>query len=106
MLRREGDHVVIVNDPETIRGWRVDQILTSELFGFETARPIGTEKLLVRRKELLTKPRLSRSNQKEIEEIDAKLELIPTGESFDHAKTMALIEKSLELLEKKQSGNS
>ena len=106
LLRRQGDHVVIENDPETIRGWRVDQILTSELFGFETARPPGTEKLLMRRKELLTKPRLSRSNQKEIEEIDAKLQLIPTGESFEHAKTMALIEKSLEILKKKQSANS
>ena len=55
LLKREGDHVVIENDPETIRGWRVDQILTSELFGLETARPPDMEKLLIRRKELLTK---------------------------------------------------
>src|SRR5262249_20242655 len=33
LLKREGDHVVIENHPETIRGWRVDQILTSDLFG-------------------------------------------------------------------------
>ena len=61
LLRREGDHVVIENTPETIRGWRVDQILTSELFGLETARPPDTEKLLLRRKELLIKPRLSKA---------------------------------------------
>ena len=37
VLKREGDHVVIENSPDTIRGWRVDQILTSDLFGLETA---------------------------------------------------------------------
>ena len=39
VLRREGDHVVIDNDFEAIRGWRVDQILTSDLFDLPTARP-------------------------------------------------------------------
>ena len=63
LLKREGDHVVIENNPETIRGWRIDQILTSDLFGLETARPPDMEKLLLRRKELLTKPRLTKAEQ-------------------------------------------
>ena len=37
LLRREGDHVVIDNDVKDIHGWRVDQILTSDLFGLESA---------------------------------------------------------------------
>ncbi len=105
LLRREGDHVVIENNPATIRGWRIDQILTSDLFGLETARPPEMEKLLMRRKELLTKSRLTKANRKEIEEINAKLGPIPTGESFEQAKTMALIERSLEILTKNQSTN-
>ena len=48
LLKREGDHVVIENNPETIRGWRVDQILTSDLFGLETARPPDTRKALAK----------------------------------------------------------
>ena len=44
LLKREGDHVVIENNPESIRGWRIDQILTSDLFGLETARPPDIEK--------------------------------------------------------------
>jgi len=103
LLRREGDHVVIENNPETIRGWRVDQILTSELFGLETARPPDMEKLLMRRQELLIKSRLTKANQKELEEINDKLGQIPTGESFEQAKkTMDLVEKSLKLIEKYQ----
>jgi AAA domain, putative AbiEii toxin, Type IV TA system/AAA domain len=100
LLKREGDHVVIENNPETIKGWRVDQILTSELFGLETARPPDMEKLLLRRKELLTKSRLTKAEQNELAEVEAKLGPIPTGESFEQAKTMELIEKSLELLKK------
>jgi predicted ATP-binding protein involved in virulence len=105
LLRRQGDHVVIENNLETIRGWRVDQILTSELFGLQTARPPDTERILNRRRELLTQPRLSKANKKELQEIDAKLGPIPKGESYEQAKIMALIEKSIEILKKNQSSN-
>jgi len=103
LLKREGDHIVIENNPETIRGWSLDQILTSDLYGLETARPPDTEKLMLRRKELLTKPRLTKADKKKLEDIEAKLGPIPTGESFEQAKTMALIERSLEILKKNQS---
>jgi predicted ATP-binding protein involved in virulence len=100
LLKREGDHVVIDNNPETIRGWRIDQVLTSELFGLETARPPHMEKLLMRRKELLTKSNLTKAEQKELAAIEAKLGSIPTGESFEQAKTMEFIKDSLEILKK------
>jgi predicted ATP-binding protein involved in virulence len=102
LLKREGDHVVIENHPETIRGWRIDQVLTSDLFGLETARPPDEEKLLLRRKELLTKPRKSKAEREELEQIEEKLGPIPTGESFEQAKTMALIQDSIEFLKKSQ----
>ena len=80
--------------------------MTSDLFGLETAHPPDTEKLLLRRKVLLTKPRLTIANRKELDEISVKLGSLPTGESFEQAKTMALIDKSLEILRKGQSTNS
>jgi predicted ATP-binding protein involved in virulence len=107
LLKREGDHVVIENHPETIRGWRIDQVLTSELFGLETARPPDMEKLILKRKELLTKPRLTKADKKKLEEFDDQLGQIPQGESFEQAKkTMELIEKSLKLIEKYQGTKS
>jgi predicted ATP-binding protein involved in virulence len=103
VLRHEGDHVVIKNDPETLRGWRVDQVLTSELFGLETARPPDMEELLRRRKEILSKPRLTKADQKVLEEINDQIGPIAPGESFDEAKkTMDLIERSIELVKKYQ----
>jgi hypothetical protein len=107
VLKREGDHVVIDNHPETIRGWRVDQVLTSDLFGLETARPPEEEKLLLRRKEILAKSRLTKADRKTLEEINDQLGPIPSGESFDEAKkTMELIERSLKLIEKYQGTKS
>jgi predicted ATP-binding protein involved in virulence len=103
LLKREGDHVIIENNPETIRGWRVDQILTSDLFGLQTARPPELEKSLLRRKELLTNHRLTRAEQKELKQIESKLGSLPTGDSFEQSKTMTLIEKSLEMLKRNQS---
>ena len=102
VLRREGDHVVIDNHPETIRGWRVDQILTSDLFGLETARPPDMEKDLLRQKELLSKSRLTKADKKELEEIEERIGPLPTGESFEQAQTMALIKESIEYLKKSQ----
>ena len=103
LLKREGDHVVIENNPETIRGWRIDQILTSDLFGLETARPPELEIPLLRRRELLTKPRLTKAEKQELKDIEARLGPLPAGESFEQAKTMALLEQSLEMLKKNQS---
>jgi hypothetical protein len=103
VLRREGDHVVIKNDPETLRGWRVDQVLTSELFGLETARPPDMEELLRRRRAILTKPRLTKADQEVLEKINDQIGPIAPGESFDEAKkTMDLIERSTELVKKYQ----
>ena len=106
LLRREGDHVVIENQPETIRGWRIDQILTSDLFGLETIKITRTRKnSCCGERNCLPSPGRPASSRMELDEISDKLGLVPTGESFEQAKTMALIEKSLEILRKSQSTN-
>jgi len=106
LLRCEGDQIVIENDIKTIRGWRIDQILTSDLFGIESARPPEFDSDLARRKELLTKPELTASDNEELERLESKIGLLPSGETFEQAKTMMLIEKSLKDLKAKIRGKS
>lgn len=101
VLRREGDHVVIDNDVDQIRGWRVDQILTSDLFGLSSARPPEVEKLFERKQQLLAKKRLSADEKDELARLNAEIEKVPTGETAQHAKEMDAIRKALELLQKK-----
>ena len=96
VLRREGDHVVIDNEVDNIRNWRVDQILTSDLFGLETARPPQIEALMLERKALLTKPKLNATDKKRLAEVEAKMGELPMGETTQEIEERR---RMLELLE-------
>ncbi|QRN95185.1 AAA family ATPase [Archangium violaceum] len=87
----DGDHVLIQNDPEIVRGWRVDQLLTSDLFGLTSARPPGFTKLLERRGELLEKATRTPEEEQELANIERELQSMPTGETpedIDAGKTI------------------
>ncbi len=51
---------------------------------------------------MLTKPRRTKADRDELEQIEEKLGPIPTGESFEQAQTMALIQESIAFLKKSQ----
>ena len=81
LLKRQGDHVVVENAPEIVRNLRVDQILTSDLFGLETARPPQVEQLLAEREKLLSKRRLSPRDKATVEQLEAEIGFLPGDES-------------------------
>lgn len=91
VLRREDDHVVIDNDPEAVYGWRVDQILTSDLFGLPSSRPPQLDELLMRRKELMTQSELSEDDKREVEELNEKIDALPFGETEEERETWRLL---------------
>lgn len=102
VLRRDEKkkYVVIDNSPEAIRGWRIDQLLTSDLFGLPTARPPELEKLLLDRKRLLSKARLTKKDREKLAALEEKIGKLPGGETFADAKRMDLLDRTLDALEK------
>lgn len=98
LLRREGDRVVIDNNPEIVENWRVDQVLTS-VFELPTARPADLEPLLARRQELLSKARLSKADKAELQELEAQIGSLPTAETPEDIKAMDIIRRAAKLLE-------
>lgn len=98
VLRREGDHVVIDNDVESIRGWRVDQILTSDLFGLESARPPQLEPLLQERTRLLSKSRLTARDRARLQELEAAIGPLPTGETPTEREALEFIQRTAKRL--------
>jgi hypothetical protein len=94
LLRREGDHVVIDNHPEVLRNWRVDQILTSELFGLESARPPQIEEPLKERRQLLAKPRLTARDRSRLAVLEARIGELPAGESAEDRRAMELLRQA------------
>lgn len=104
VLRRDGDHVVIDNKPESIRGWRVDQILTSDIYDLPTARPKEFDEAIQRRVTLLSKPQLTPKDRRELRKLEKQLEGLPAGETASDArKMMDLARDTLDLLKKHQS---
>jgi hypothetical protein len=91
VLRREGDHVVIDNNPTNVRNWRVDQILTSELFGLDSARPLYLDPLLRERENILGKPTLSEDDERRLKELGAAIGDLPTGETPADIEAMDII---------------
>lgn len=94
LLRREGDHVVIENNVEAIRNWRVDQILTSDLFGLESARPPELDGLLAERTKILSKARLTKKDKERLEKIEAEIGSLPTGETPEDIEAMDVIRRA------------
>jgi predicted ATP-binding protein involved in virulence len=98
LLRREGDHVVIDNNPEVIENWRVEQVLTS-VFELPSTLPADIEPLIQRRREILTKSSLTKKDKQELKELEAKIGNLPAAESAADIQAMDIIRKAAKLLE-------
>jgi predicted ATP-binding protein involved in virulence len=102
LLRREGDHVVIDNDVKAIEGWRVDQVLTSDLFGLESARPPQLDGPLKERTQILSKARLTAKDKARLQELEAAIGSLPTGETREDREAMDIIRRAADLLKQQK----
>lgn len=103
LLRREEakGYVVIENSPEMICNWRIDQLLTSDLFGLSSVRPPEIEPLLVERRKILSKKTLTKRDQRRLRQLETRIGPLPTGETVDDIKKAERLDRTLELLEKR-----
>jgi predicted ATP-binding protein involved in virulence len=104
LLRREDDQVIIHNnkDREIIKGWRLDQVVTSDLFDLPSARPSVYDSLLEEREKILAKPRLTQEDEQRLEEIGEKLDELPiVTENREDSEAMKLIRKAAKMLKEK-----
>jgi hypothetical protein len=98
VLRREGDHVVIEQDLKPLRNLRVDQILTSDLYGLESARPPHLDELLEQRRTLLSKSSLTAEDRRRLKEIEEDIGDMPAGETPEEMEAMDIIRQAAERL--------
>jgi hypothetical protein len=103
LLRRERDHVVIDKAVKAIRGWRIDQVLTSDLFGLPSARPPEFDDLLEERDKILSKARLTSADKKRLAKLEARIGELPVGESASQREALSLVQQTIELLKKHQA---
>jgi len=95
LLRKTPEGVVAERDPVDIRGWRVDQILISHLFGLDSVRPVEVERLLKRKAELeLDFARDPELKRQEAHDLDQRLDSLPMGQSPEDIEAMRLIREA------------
>ncbi len=99
LLKKEGDHVVIDNDIQSVHNWRLDQIMSSDLFGIDSTRGPETEKWLTERKGLLQKQELTTDEKERLTELNEKSRSLPTADNAADNDAMEIIRKAAEYLQ-------
>jgi energy-coupling factor transporter ATP-binding protein EcfA2 len=96
------DYVEIHNDMEPVGNLRVDQILTSDLYGLESARPPQLDDLLEERQELLSKSELTDRDEERLAEIEQEIGDLPSGETREQREAMDFIKGVADRLENEE----
>lgn len=99
--RDENDEVTIENEPSMVRGWRIGQIITSDLFGVTSERSPEVEAIINRRRFLLSKRDTLNADEKtELEHLDAEIDQLPTTDDREDQTLLNHIRETAELLRK------
>lgn len=100
VCRKEGDKVIIDNNPNEVKGWRIDQILVSDLFN--TGSPLSNkyENLVIEKNNLLSKMELTGDDKERLSQINSKLNMTPVSTSKKDIEAEEIIRKAAELLKK------
>ena len=99
VLKRKGNQVVVENDPISVKNWRIDQILSSDLFGV-SSRSADVSKNLSRRKILLRKEKLTSVEKKELSKLEKEVSSLPSAESPEMIRAMEIIRQAASNLKK------
>ena len=94
IVRWENDHAVIEDDPVVVNGWRLDQVVTSDLFGLVSSRPRHIAALQQRRLKLAQKSPLSDTERAELSELDRVVRELPTADTPGDQAAMDFIRKA------------
>ncbi len=100
LVKKHGDQVEVENNPEIVKSWRIDQVLTSDLFGLSTTRTDEAESKMVRRRAILSKPILTNQEIREVSKIEKNLRLLPALESEEALEALHILEEAAEIYHK------
>lgn len=92
----DGSHVIIDNDVKSVQNWRLDQILSSDLFGGLPVRNDDVEEMLKRRNELIEKTSLSAAEKEELAELNNEANKLPFAEKEVDIEAKEIIRKAAE----------
>lgn len=106
VVNRQGLDVCIENEPYIVKGWRIGQIATSELFGVPSDRSPEIEEEINNRREILDKNHPTAEDDTKLDKIDKELSELPLIiDSDEDQQILNQIRKAAELLKQKGALN-
>lgn len=102
IMQKCENKVEIVSDPEKVRGWRIDQILNSEYFGFNHAWDTKTEELFEERRILLKNKKRTVEQEARLKDLEDQILLLPTESNPKDREAMDLIREAAAALKNKK----
>lgn len=103
LLKRKGDEVRVVNEPNVVNTWRIDQVLVSDLFGLKDSRPPAIEKKMARRERLLKKEKLNAKERNELASLNAQAYELPLGDTQSEMDAFSVLRDFAAKLERSKS---
>jgi len=102
VLKRESEGVVIHQQAQDVHGWRIDQLLTSDLFELKSARSPHYESLLEQRRQILSKAKLGEEDKTQLKALEAEIGDLPTAETAEDIQAMDIIRRAAQVLKQAQ----
>lgn len=81
VLHNTNEGVKIINEPEDVDGWSIDQILTSSFFDLPSSRGAKYESLLREREQIIGKKEQTPQDEERLKSITEELYNFPSGET-------------------------
>ncbi|CAN5665745.1 hypothetical protein BH09BAC4_BH09BAC4_35550 [soil metagenome] len=94
LLKREGDETHVA-DGIDVHSWRIDQILSSDLFGGVSGRAPQIEEKMARRRALLRKDERTPEEMQELNILEKELNELPVMETREALKAIDIISKAV-----------
>ena len=105
VVYKSGTKVLIDSNPEIVKGWRIGQIATSELFGVPSDRSPEIEKEINDRRDILDKDELTQADESKLLKLNTALANIPIIDNTEDQEIINQIRKAAELLKEKGAIN-
>lgn len=102
LLKKQGSEVVIDQNVDNVRNWRIDQILSSELFELPS-RNQEVEEKLERRRALIGQKTLTSLEQQELDQLNAYAETLPYAESELDIRARNIVREAAAMLQARQA---
>ena len=94
LLKREGNETHVAEGID-VHSWRIDQILSSDLFGGVSVRAPEIEERMARRRTLLRKDKRTPEENLELEELEKEMSDLPVMETREAIKAIDIISKAV-----------